>query len=57
MFVNYCYKGSQGGIVIEASYITVHSYDILVINTHHTSKDKSVQYSSYTWCITNRLFH
>ena len=38
MFVNYCNKGSQVTQVdshgIEASYITVHSYDILVINTH-----------------------
>ena len=38
VFVNYCNKGSQvtqvGSHGIEASYITVHSYDILVINTH-----------------------
>ena len=37
VFVNYCNKGSQatqvGSHGIEASYITVHSYDILVINT------------------------
>ena len=36
-FVNYYNKGSQVTQVgihgIEASYITVHSYDILVINT------------------------
>jgi len=34
---NYCYKGFQAilnkGHGIEASYITVHLYDILVINT------------------------
>ena len=37
VFVNYCNKGSQatqvGSHGIEASYITVHSYDILVVNT------------------------
>jgi len=40
MFVNHCYKGFQATQMslnkshgIEASYITVHSYDILVINT------------------------
>jgi len=40
IFVNYCYKGFQAtqiplnkGHEIEASYIIVHSYDILVINT------------------------
>ena len=40
-YVNYYNKGSQathvGSHGIEVSYITVHSYDILVINTHtHT---------------------
>ena len=37
LFVNYCNKGSQatqvGNHGIEASYITVHLYDILVITT------------------------
>ena len=37
VFVNYCSKGPQvtrvGSHGIEASFITVHSYDILVINT------------------------
>ena len=45
MFVNYCNKGSQvtqaGSHGIEASYITVHSYDIFVFNTHLSSTSDS----------------
>ena len=54
VLVNYCNKGSQvtqvGSHGIEASYITVHSYDILVINT----RPRAITKISYLYCdITN----
>ena len=58
MFVNYYNKGSQatqvGSHGIEASYITVHSYDILVINTRPLPWTCAITKISYSYCdITN----